>query len=146
MNLWAILMLVSGGLFTGGVSVFAWERVPLWRSMPLPQFRIDFASAIHKADRVQPALLLVAIVTAVGFGVTATGAARSLALIGASGFIVTLIASGAVLVPLQRRIIASSQQQPVAVETMRRRWFGGHLGRSVVAVASFILVAAAAAV
>jgi len=144
-NVWAILMLVSGGLFTGGVTVFAWERVPVWRSLPLPQFRIDFTRAIHKADRVQPALLVVASVSAVGFGLTATGAARSLALIGAAGFLVTLIASGAVLVPLQRRLIASSQPQ-TAVEAMRRQWFRGHLGRSVVAVASFTLVAMAAAV
>jgi hypothetical protein len=66
MKLWAIIMLVSGGLFSGGVTVFAWERVPAWRSMPLSQFMGDFAVAIRKADRVQPALLLVTIVVTVG--------------------------------------------------------------------------------
>jgi hypothetical protein len=144
-NLWAILMLVSSGLFAGGAAVFAWERVPVWRALSPAQFKPDFARAIHKADRVQPALLVVSVVAAVGFGVTTAGAARSLALMGAAGFIVILIASGVVLVPLQRRIIASSEPPPAAVEAMRRHWFSGHLGRSILAAASFILMALAAA-
>lgn len=145
MNAWAILMLLSGGLFAGGVTVIAWERVPIWRALPLPLFRPEFASTIDIADRVQPALLVASIVTAVGFGITASGTARTLALIGAAGLLTTLIASGAILLPLQRRIIASEGEDG-AVEAMRRRWFRGHLGRAVLAVASFTLVAMAAAV
>jgi Domain of unknown function (DUF1772) len=145
MNTWTILMLVSGGLFAGGVAVFAWERVPAWRRMPLPRFRDDFATAIHRADRVQPALLVVTIVSTIGFALTATGPARTLALIGAVGFLLTLIGSGAILVPLQRRIIRSSVQ-PDALEAMRHRWFQGHLGRASVGVTSFVLVALAAGV
>jgi hypothetical protein len=143
MNTWMILMLVSGGLFAGGVAVFAWERVPAWRQMPLPRFRDDFASAIHRADRVQPALLVVTIAATVGFVLTAGGPARTLALIGAVGFLLTLIGSGAILVPLQRRIIRSSAQ-PDTLEAMRQRWFQGHLGRASVGVTSFVLVALAA--
>jgi hypothetical protein len=145
MKVWAILMLLSGGLFSGGVTVFAWERVPAWRRMALPQFRTDFASAIHKADRIHPAVLVLTIVATIGFAITAPGLPRTLALIGAAGFTATLIGSGAVLVPLQRRIIASSQHQP-DLEKMRSRWFRGHLGRSLVAVTSFLLVATAAIV
>jgi hypothetical protein len=59
--------------------------------------------------------------------------------------VVTLIGSGAVLVSLQRRIVASSPHQAVALEPMRRRWFLGHLGRSVMGVASFLLAATAVA-
>lgn len=138
MKVWAILMLVSSGLFSGGVTVIAWERIPVWRALPLPQFRIDFATTIRIADRVQPALLLASIVTTVGFGITANGAARTLAFVGAAGFVVTIAASGAVLVPLQRRIIAQSEDS--ALEAMRRRWFSGHLGRSALALASFLMV------
>jgi hypothetical protein len=71
--------------------------------------------------------------------------ARTLALIGAAGFMATLIGSGGFLVPLQRRIIASSQK-PVDIEAMRLRWFRGHLGRSALAMASLTLVAIAATV
>jgi hypothetical protein len=145
MTLWAILMLVFGGLFSGGAAAFAWERVPAWRRMGASEFRSDFADAIHKADRIQPALLIAAIVASVGFAISAAGSARILALIGGAGFVVTLIGSGAVLVPLQRRIVASPPHQAVALEPMRRRWFRGHLGRSVMGVASFLLAATAVA-
>ena len=140
MKTWAILMVMSSGLFSGGVTLIAWERVPAWRALPLTQFRTQFATTIRIADRVQPALLLATIVTTIGFGLTANGAARTLAFAGAAGFIVTLAAS-AVLVPLQRRIIASSGEETSVVEAMPRRWFLGHFGRSALAVTSFFLVA-----
>jgi hypothetical protein len=107
MSVWALLMLVSGGLFAGGASALAWDRVPAWRSMPLPEFRTDFAGVVQRADRVQPGLLAAAILASFGFGLTDSGAARILALIGASGFLATLIGTVAVLVPLQRRMISS---------------------------------------
>jgi hypothetical protein len=137
-------MLVSGGLFSGGVVVFAWERVPVWRSLPVAEFRKDFAVTIRRADRVQPALLVASIVATIGFAIGATGAARNLALLAAAGFMATLAASGAILVPLQRRIIAASQTKAPSDEAMRRRWFVGHLGRSVLGLACFALVAIAA--
>ena len=146
MNVWAFLMLVSGGLFAGGVTALAWDRVSAWRSMPLDEFRTDFAAVVQRADRVQPGLLVVAIVASFGFGLTDAGAARILALIGASGFLAVLIGSVAVLVPLQRRMISSSSLEASAFERMRHRWFRGHLGRTAVGVASFLLVALAAAV
>lgn len=101
--------------------MIAWERIPVWRAVPLPQFRTEFATTIRIADRVQPALLLASIVTAIGFGLVANGAARALALVGAAGFIGILAASLAVLVPLQRRIIASSEVSP----TLERRCVAG---------------------
>ena len=146
MNIWAILMLVSGGLFAGGTLAVTWERIPAWRTMPLAQYVADFAATIHRADRMQPALLVVATVTALGFGISASALARTLALLAAAGFSVTLIASVAVLVPLQRRIIASGQQQPDMIEAMRRRWFTGHRGRSVLAAACFTLASIAVVV
>ena len=146
MNVWAFLMLVSGGLFAGGVSALAWDRVPAWRSMPLAEFRTDFAGVVQRADRVQPGLLVAAIVAGFGFGLTDSGAARILALIGASGFLATLIGSVAVLVPLQRRMISSSSLEAGALERMRHLWFRGHVGRPLVGMASFLLVASAAAV
>ncbi len=145
MKFWATLMVVTSGLFTGGVLVIAWERMPVWRALPLPQFRTDFATTIRIADRVQPALLLATILATVGFGVSGNGVARAFAFVGAAGFIVTLVASVAVLVPLQRRIIASGEEAS-ALEAMRHRWFLGHLGRSALSLASFLLVAIAVAV
>ena len=143
MNIWAILMLVSAGLFAGSALAFAWERIPTWRAMALPDYLADFARTIHRADRVQPALLVAAIATALAFAASASGTAQTVALIGAGGLTTTLVASLLVLVPLQRRIIASPPHQSDAIKAMRDRWFTGHIGRSTLALASFTLAAIA---
>lgn len=143
MNIWAILMLVTGGLFTGAVANFAWSRVPIWRTMPGAHFVTDFDKSIAVADKVQPALLLVTIVGAVGFGLSTDATARVLALSAAAGFAVTMLASLVILVPLQRRIIALGPDSQ-SLEAMRLQWFRGHLGRSVLSVLSFVLAASSA--
>jgi hypothetical protein len=89
---------------------------------------------------VQPALLVVAIVSAVTFAIRAEGSARTLAWAGAAGLILTLVASVAVLVPLQRRILNAGSARGGAVEEMRSRWFRGHLGRSVLSTVSFVML------
>jgi hypothetical protein len=144
MEVLAALMLIAGGLFAGGAATFAWSRVPIWRRMALPEFVTDFDQTIRWTDKVQPALLVVAVVSATGFSITADGAARLLAALGAAGFTVVLLASLAVLVPLQRRIVSTPQSEAGKLEAMRLRWFSGNLGRSVLSVVSFVLVAAAA--
>jgi hypothetical protein len=137
-------MLTAGGLFAGGAATFAWSRVPIWRRMPVQEFVGDFEETLRRTDKVQPALLVVAIVSALGCAFTADGAARVLALAGAAGFVVTLVASLAFLVPLQRRIVATPPAEAKAIDEMRARWFRGHLGRSMLTAASFVAVAVAA--
>jgi hypothetical protein len=138
-DVWAVIMLVAGGLFAGGSATFAWSRVPIWRRMSLGEFVTDFDETIRRTDIVQPALAVVAAVTGVAFAVTEEGSARLLASLGAAGFVVVLLASLAVMVPLQRRIVAA-RGQGNDLEAMRRRWFSGNLGRSVLSVVSFALL------
>ena len=146
MNPWAVLMVVATGMFAGGAATFAWSRVPIWRRMPVPQFVSDFSQTLHWTDKVQPALLVVAMVSAAAFALTHGGAATPFAVAGAVALLVTLLASLTVLVPLQRRIIASPLERPEPIEEMRQRWFRGNLGRSTVAAVALALVAIAAAV
>ena len=146
MDVWAALMLVSGGAFAGGAATFSWSRVPIWRTMEPAPFGHDFAATIRRTDKVQPALLVVAIASSLAYAVSAKGAASALAWVGAAGFVVTLAASVAVLVPLQLRIIAEAPAHGADVEDMRGRWFRGHLGRSVLSLASFVSVTLAAVV
>ena len=141
---WAALMLIGGGLFAGGAATFAWSRVPIWRRMPIPEFLRDFDDTIRWTDKVQPALLVLGAISGAGFAFTADGAARILAALGAAGLVIVLVASLAVLVPLQRRIIATPTSDAGAIEAMRARWFGGNLGRSILSVVSFALLAFAA--
>ena len=142
MSIWSIIMLSAGGLFAGGAATFAWSRVPIWRTMPTAAFVDDFARTISRTDKVQPTLLIVAIVASAGVAATHAGLSRVLALVGAVGFLVVLIASLAVLVPLQRRIISSPDSE--ALGEMRERWFGGNLGRSTLSVIAFVATAVAA--
>jgi hypothetical protein len=142
-DVWAAITLLAGGLFAGGSATFAWSRVPIWRRMPAAQFIPDFDETIRRTDVVQPALAAVAAVAGIAFAVTEDGWARLLAVLGAAGFIIVLVASLAVLVPLQRRIIATAPEQADDIEAMRLRWFGGNLGRSALSVASFALVVVA---
>jgi hypothetical protein len=138
-------MVIAGGLFAGGAASFAWSRVPIWRRMTAAQFLGDFSQTIAWTDKVQPALLVAAIIASAGFVLTSEGVARMLAVAGATGFVVTLIGSLAVLVPLQRALIATPVGEREAIEGMRLRWFRGNLGRSLIATAAFALVATAAA-
>ena len=147
MEIWAPLMVVVGGLFAGGAASFSWSRVPIWRAMPLADFGEDFSATIRRTDKVQPALLVTAIASGIGFALTVDErSARLLSWLGVTGFIVTLLASVAVLVPLQRRIISAAPGQEAAIEEMRSRWFRGQLGRSVLSTLSFLGVALAATV
>ena len=150
-DIWAALMLVAGGLFAGGAATFAWSRVPIWRRMPPHDFAGDFEQTIRRTDKVQPALLVIAAAAASGFAITDTGSARLFAALGAAGFVVVLLASLAVLVPLQRQIIATAQGREVdadaeEIQAMRLRWFSGNLGRSCLSVGSFALMVVASVV
>jgi hypothetical protein len=145
MNISELVMLAAGGLFAGGALTFAWSRVPIWRRMPVPQFSRDFAETLRWTDKIQPALLITSATSAAAFAITADGTAAILAGLGAGGLVLTLLATLAILVPLQRRIVATPVAAAEAIEEMRLRWFRGNLGRAVVATLSFALLAAAGA-
>jgi Domain of unknown function (DUF1772) len=143
---WAVPMLLSGGLFVGGVVLIAWERVPAWRATDLPDFRTGFAQTVRRVDRLQPALLVVCLGSTIGFAGSVGGAARTLALLAAGGFLLVLVGSVAWLVPIQRRLGASGSAPPPAdVEALRARWLRGHLVRTAAALACFALAVVATA-
>jgi hypothetical protein len=140
-NEWfAIFMLISGGLFAGGVISISWERIPAWRETDLRDFRFAFAHTLRRVDRVQPALLVVCLVSTIGFAISANGASRTLAALAAVGFLIVLVGSGTWLVPIQRRLVASGSDQPSPeLERLRTQWLRGHVIRTVVALAALVL-------
>jgi hypothetical protein len=138
-ELWATAMVVSGGLFAGGVMSIAWERGPAWRRTHLPEFRVGFAHTLRRVDRLQPALLAICLLSTIGFAATAAGAARTLALFAATGLLLILVGSVAWLVPIQRTLRSGTELPAAAVEGLRARWLRGHLIRTVVGVVLFIL-------
>jgi hypothetical protein len=144
-ELWAIPMLISGGLFTGGVVSIAWERVPAWRDSEHVAFRAAFAHTLRRMDLLQPALFSTCSVSTIGFAIGASGAPRAFAVIAAAAFLLILAGSGAWLVPVQRRLVTSAAGEPSPeLERLQRQWVRGHLIRTVVAVAALTLAAVAA--
>jgi hypothetical protein len=142
---WAIPMLITGGFFTGGVVAIAWERIPAWREAELAAFRPAFAHTLKRMDRLQPALLLTCFASTIAFAIGAGGMTRTLALVAAAGFLLILAGSGAWLVPVQKRLVASAADVPAPeLERLKRQWLRGHLIRTVVALAALTLAAAAA--
>jgi uncharacterized membrane protein len=135
----AIPMLLAGGLFAGGVVVIAWERVPAWLEADVSEFRMAFAYTLRRVDRLQPALLVVCLVSTIGFVMSADGAARSSALFAAAGFLIVLFGSVALLIPIQRRLVAPRAQQPSEIERLRSRWVRGHLIRTLISLAALTL-------
>jgi hypothetical protein len=142
---WSIVMLVGGALFAAGVVPIAWERAPAWRAADDATFRVDFAHTLQRIDRLQPALLLLCLVSSVGFALSANGLERTLAGVAAACFLAVLIGSGAGLVPIQRRLVDSGSDLSAAdVERLRTRWLRGHLIRTAVALVAFVLLVVAA--
>jgi Domain of unknown function (DUF1772) len=134
---WAIPMLLSGGLFAGGVVSIAWEGVPAWQTTTVSDFRMGFAHTLRRVDRLQPALLSICLVSTIGYAVTAAGAARTLAALAAAALL--LVGSVAWLVPIQRTLKSGTQLPAAAVDGLRARWRRGHLIRTAAAVTQFAL-------
>jgi hypothetical protein len=59
LRLATIVMLATGGLFTGGVMWYAWERVWIWRRLALAAYAVDFRRSLRKADPALPILLVI---------------------------------------------------------------------------------------
>lgn len=143
-DLWAVPMLVSGGLFAGGVILLALERLPAWRDAELLDFQATFARTLRRVDRIQPALAVLALISTTGYSLNAVGEARVFAGIAAFGFLAILVGSGAWLVPIQRELIVVPPNRTGDMFGLRARWIRGHLIRTLIASAVFILVAVAA--
>ena len=146
MSQWfAIPMLFAGGLFTGAVTSIALERVPAWRATELSEFQTGFAYSLRRVDRVQPALLVVSLVSTIGFALSAEGTARASALLATACFLIVLVGSIAWLVPVQRRLVSSGKEHPSQqLERLRNQWLRGHRIRTVVALIALSLAIVAA--
>jgi Domain of unknown function (DUF1772) len=145
-DLWAIAMVVSGGLFAGGVVSIALERVPAWRTGGTADFRTSFVHTLRRVDRLQPALLSIWLIATIGFALTETGPARTLALVAAAGSLLILAGSVMWLVPIQRSVKSGTDQAGTDLERLRARWVRGHLARTVGAVSLLIVAVVATTV
>jgi Anthrone oxygenase len=134
---WTIVMLSAGGLFSGGLVWYAWERVWIWRRLDLGAFAVDFRRSVRKADPAMPILLVICAAAAGMFASLAEGGARTLALAGIGLLVVILVGSIVVAEPInsQFRRLPEGVVPPQA-ERLRRRWRRFHLIRTCMGVAA----------
>jgi hypothetical protein len=143
MNGWEVVAVAVGALFTTAVVFFASFRVPQWRVMERTTFLPDFKRTINVADKVQPALLVVTIISTAMLSSSVDGSGEVFGWVATTGFVSILLGSLVYLVPLQRRMIRTGSDPAVPIPEMRSRWIKGHLTRTAVALASFALLAIA---
>jgi O-antigen ligase len=142
---WTIVMLGAGGLFTGGVVWYAWERVWIWRRLSLAEYAVDFRRSVRKADPALPILLVTSSIAAGAFAVLAGGAARMLALAGIALLAVILVSSLVLAEPINSQFRRRPEGVvPPDAERLRRVWRRFHLVRTALAVAAFGLLVTAA--
>ena len=138
LRLAAIVMLGSGGLFTGGVVWYAWERVWIWRRLELPAYTVDFRRSLRKADPALPILLVICAAAAVVFAWLTSGAARTLAATAVVLLAVILVSSLVLAEPINNQFRRRPEGVvPPDAERLRRVWRRFHLVRTVLAVAAF---------
>jgi Domain of unknown function (DUF1772) len=142
---WTIVMLGAGGLFTGGAVWYAWERVWIWRRLPLADYAVDFRRSIRKADPALPILLVTTACAAAAFAWLTEGAPRGLSL-AAIGLLAVILVSSIVLA---EPINSQFRNRPEGVvppdaERLRRVWRRFHLVRTALALAAFTLLLTAA--
>src|SRR5438093_3665609 len=102
-QIWTVVTLLSGAIFTGAISLFAWERVWLWRRMALDEFAVDFRRSLGRVDPAMPILLVISAVGALGLASESHGAKRMLLLAALTGQLVVFAGSAALAVPLNQQ-------------------------------------------
>ena len=70
----AWIMLVSCGLWAGGILIFAVERTNMWGRMPIDQYAVDFRRSLFRVDPMMPILGVIAGVAATIFALKHSGA------------------------------------------------------------------------
>ena len=143
----AWIMLVSCGLWAGGILIFAVERTDLWRRMPIDQYAVDFRRSLFRVDPMMPILGGIAGVAAAIFALQRNGAARDLAWAGLGFIVLVVVASIAIGEPINSKFRRLPEgQAPPRAEYYRTLWRRFHALRNLAALAAFACLAAAAVV
>jgi hypothetical protein len=143
----AWIMLVSCGLWAGGILIFAVERTNLWRRMPIDQYAVDFRRSLFRVDPMMPILGVIAGAAATIFALQRSGAARGLAWAGLGFIVLVVVASVTIAEPINSKFRRLPEGQvPQRAEHYRTLWRHFHAVRNFVALAALACLAAAAVV
>jgi drug/metabolite transporter (DMT)-like permease len=130
-------MLGAGGLFTGGLVWYAWERVWIWRRLTLLEFAVDFRRSVRKADPAMPILLVICGGAAGVFASLTEGGPRTLALTGIGLLALILVGSIIIAEPINGQFRRRPEGEvPPQAERLRRTWRRFHLIRTGLGIAA----------
>ena len=143
----AWIMLVSSGLWAGGILIFAVERTNLWRRMPIDQYAVDFRRSLFRVDPMMPILGVTAGTAATVFALQHSGAASGLACVGLGFIVLVVVASITIAEPINSKFRRLPEgQAPEGAEHYRTLWRRFHAMRNLTALAALACLAAAAVV
>jgi|SRR5262245_1148028 len=144
LRLATIVMLGSGGLFTGGVVWYAWERIWIWRRLGLTEYAVDFRRSLRKADPALPILLVICACAAAAFAWQTSGAGRILATAGIVPLAIILVSSIVLAEPINNQFRRRPEGvAPPGAERLRLIWRRFHLIRTALAVVAFAFIVTA---
>jgi predicted exporter len=139
-----IVMLGAGGIFTGGIVWYAWERVWIWRRLTLHEYTIDFRRSLRKADPAMPILVVTCAAAAAVFAWRTGDSARTLAVLAIVPLATILVSSIVIAEPINSPFRRRPEGVvPPDAEHLRRLWRRFHLVRTTLAVAAFALLVVA---
>ncbi|NPD68110.1 hypothetical protein HN018_12120 [Lichenicola cladoniae] len=139
---WA--MIVSGGLWTGGVSFLAVERSRAWRDMPLDDFLADFRVSVRFVDPLMPVCCFASAIAATVFSRASHGTSAIFGWVGVVCTMIAAVGSGAVSAPSVLRMLRSEKTQTSA-QLMRDRtiMLASNVVRTIAALLAFVCLDAA---
>src|SRR5690349_17686174 len=80
-----IALVVITGIWAGGITTIAWERIPVWRRLdPVPR-AIDFRRTLHRMDPAMPVMAVAIIALGIAYALGHHGGARTLAWLALGG-------------------------------------------------------------
>jgi hypothetical protein len=145
-ELWTVLVLLPGGIFTGALSLLAWERVWLWRRMTVEQYAVDFRRLLRRADPAMPILLLVSGIGAVGLATETEGTKQTLLLAAVVCQLAIMVGSLALAEPINSKFRRLPEDVvPDGVAALRTRWRRLHLARTALALGAYSCIVVAVA-
>ncbi|WP_285032722.1 DUF1772 domain-containing protein [Mycolicibacterium sp. lyk4-40-TYG-92] len=143
-QMFAWVMIVFGGLFTGAIFIVAIERVNLWQRMPVEQYAVDFRRSLYRLDPLIPILGLISMMGALAFAVGSQGRSAVFAWVGIAFICVIMIASIVRAEPMNSKFRKLPEgQAPEGIEQIRTAWRRFHWARTAVALGVLACFAAA---
>lgn len=143
---WTVVALLAGGVFTGAICLFGWERVWLWRRMTADQYVVDFRRSLRRADPAMPILLIVSAIGSIGLAGESSGTTQTLLWTALACQLVILVGSAALAEPINSRFRRLPEGvAPPGVERLRTSWRRLHLVRTALALVAFTCTVVAVA-